>query len=152
MCDWLDFSYIIWSLLLSWWYFLTLCARKNLRLVDQGQVKGTLVQGKGKFLRRPLGQLATCVPIEVCVLHLSTNAKILGLPDIARQYSTKSWNIELLICLWPQTSGGSSCFLKAFAAEWRECDDGLALDAFDHSHLPISHSTAMTMANVPLQL
>ena len=27
-----------------------------------------------------LGQLATCLPIEACVLHLSTNAKILALP------------------------------------------------------------------------
>ena len=38
-----------------------------------------------------LGQLATCVPLEVCVLQLSTHAKMhLGLPDMEQKYSTKS--------------------------------------------------------------
>ena len=33
-----------------------------------------------------LGQLATCVPLEVCVLQLSTHAKMnLGLPDIKQK-------------------------------------------------------------------
>ena len=38
-----------------------------------------------------LGQLATCVLIGVCVLHLSTHAKMhLGLPDMKQKYSVKS--------------------------------------------------------------
>ena len=41
-----------------------------------------------------LGQLATCIPIDKCVLQLSTHAKILGISDMAQKYSTKS-------CLWP---------------------------------------------------
>ena len=33
-----------------------------------------------------LGQLATCVPLEVCVHQLSTHAKMnLGLPDIKQK-------------------------------------------------------------------
>ena len=48
-----------------------------------------------------LGQLATCIPLEVCVLQLSTHAKILGLPDMAQKDSSKSRTIQQLICLWP---------------------------------------------------
>lgn len=46
-----------WSLLLSWWYFLTLCARNWTQNKPRSFVKGTLVQlGKGKFLRRAVLQ------------------------------------------------------------------------------------------------
>ena len=48
-----------------------------------------------------LGQLATCVPIEVCVLHFSTHAEILRHPDMLQKYSTESWTIQQLICLRP---------------------------------------------------
>ena len=48
---------IWWSLLLSWWYFLTLCARNWTQNKPRSFVKGTLVQlGKGKFLRRAVLQ------------------------------------------------------------------------------------------------
>ena len=36
-----------------------------------------------------LGQLATCVPLEVCVLQLSTHAKILAPPDMKQKVFSK---------------------------------------------------------------
>ena len=49
-----------------------------------------------------LGQLATCVLLQACVLQLSTHAKMnLGLLDMKQTYSTKSCTIQQLICLWP---------------------------------------------------
>ena len=40
-----------------------------------------------------LGQLASCVPIEVCVLQLSTHAKMnLGLPDMKQKIFNKVLN------------------------------------------------------------
>ena len=67
-------------------------------------------------------------------------------------HTAKQRRFPLVHTLLGHTSGVSWCFLKVFAAEWRECDDGLTVDAFNHSHLSISDSTAMTMASVPLQL
>ena len=122
------------------------------------------------------GYVLMCVHVNQCMfmyisMYLLSSSK---LREQKRKYthvyiySVCRWIIEFKgttkrlsrdLCT-PLNSGGfhwfipcwvSWCFLKVFAAEWRECD-GLTGDAFNHSHLSTSDSTSLTMASVPLQL
>ena len=96
-----------------------------------------------------LGQLATCVPIEICVFQLNTHAKMhLGLPDMKQNLFNKILNdstIDLPLA-YPGMSGGmvnhwTKCICFSWLCQWLSVDrNAIAFIMCDSADkLPLGH-------------